>query len=320
MTDVSAPLYPAAILLPILSFPSWMLCILPLSWHFRQGNIAAGSLILWVVMMNFFNSINPLIWPCDNIEEWWDGHVWCDIHARLQVGCIVGTTASTAMIVRKLAKVMDTRNITVSSSRDNKVKEKVLEILWCWIYPLVLILLYYVVQPVRYMIYGVIGCLSAYDTSWPSLVLSFMWAPITIIVAAGYAGKPFLLLNIGSKILTTTQSSSRTAFTATVANLSALWPPATPPNLASSGSSSSASSSSLHTYLTPSGSLSLFPAPSLTLTPGPASTTPNASTPFSKYLRTASSRSTNGAKSLPATSYSCSSAPAAMHTARTRRC
>jgi hypothetical protein len=191
MSDRSAPLAPAAILLPLLSFPSWILCVLPLSWHFRQGNIAAGSMILWVILMNFFNSINPLIWPRDNVNEWWDGDVWCDIHARLQVGAIVGTTASTAMIVRKLAKVMDTRYITVSSSRDDKLKEKVLDILWCWIYPLVFVLLYYIVQPVRYMIYGIIGCLSAYDTSWPSMVLSFMWAPITTLVAAGYAGKLF---------------------------------------------------------------------------------------------------------------------------------
>jgi hypothetical protein len=196
MADESAPLAPAAILLPILSFPSWLLCVLPLSWHFRQGNIAAGSLILWVILMNFFNSINPLIWPRDNIDEWWDGNVWCDIHARLQVGAIVGTTASTAMIVRKLAKVMDTRNITVSSSRDSKLKEKVLEIVWCWVYPLVFVLLYYIVQPVRYMIYGIIGCLSAYDTSWPSMFLSFMWAPITTLVAASYAGKSITPLHI----------------------------------------------------------------------------------------------------------------------------
>jgi pheromone a factor receptor len=190
MASASAPYYTQAILLPILAFPSWILCILPLSWHFRQGNIAAGSLVLWVILVNFFNSVNPLIWPRDNLTEWWDGNIWCDINVRIQVGCIVGTTVSAAIIVRKLARVMDTRNITVSSSRDSKVKEKALEILWCWGYPLVLILLYYIVQPVRYIVYGIIGCLSAYDRSWPSIVLSFMWAPITTLVAAGYAGKP----------------------------------------------------------------------------------------------------------------------------------
>jgi pheromone a factor receptor len=93
------------------------------------------------------------------------------------------------MIVRKLAKVMDTRNITVTSSRDSKLKEKLLDILWCWVYPLVLILVYYVVQPIRYFIYGITGCWSAYESSWPSILLGYMWAPITIVVATVYTGK-----------------------------------------------------------------------------------------------------------------------------------
>ena len=140
-------------------------------------------------MINFFNSINPLIWPRDNLDQWWDGNVWCDINVRIQVGAIVGTTASITMIVRKLAKVMDTRNITVSSSRNSKLKELALDIVWCWVYPLVFIVLYYVVQPARYMIFGITGCMSVYDISWPSIVLSFMWAPITTLVAACYASK-----------------------------------------------------------------------------------------------------------------------------------
>jgi pheromone a factor receptor len=188
LASPQAPLYLSAILFPVFAFPSWILCIPPLVWHFRQGNIASGSLFLWVIMINFFNSINPLIWPRDNVDEWWNGNVWCDINIRIQIGAMVGTTASTAMIVRKLAKVMDTRNITVTSNQDSKMKEKILEIVWCWVYPLALILVYYVVQPIRYFVFGIAGCISAYHTSWPSVVLGSMWAPITILVAAGYAG------------------------------------------------------------------------------------------------------------------------------------
>jgi pheromone a factor receptor len=188
----TAPLHPQAIILPLIAFPSWILCLSPLVWQFRQGNIAAGSLILWVILANFFLSINPLIWPRDNLDEWWDGKIWCDLHIRIQVGAAAGTTASAAMIVRKLAKVMDTSNMTVSSSQYSQRKEMALEILWCWVYPLVLIIVYYVIQPIRYIIYGIVGCLAAYDQSWPSVVLSFMWGPITTLVAACYAGKSLL--------------------------------------------------------------------------------------------------------------------------------
>jgi pheromone a factor receptor len=189
MSDLYAPLSSQAVLFPIIAFPSWILCIPPLFWHFQQSNVASSSLILWVMLVNFFNSINPLIWPRDNVDQWWDGQVWCDINVRIQIGIIVGTTASAAMIVRKLAKVMDTRNITVSTSRESKVKEKMWEILWCWVYPLVLILVYYVIQPARYLIRGIVGCIAAIDPSWPSIVLSIMWAPITTLVATYYAGE-----------------------------------------------------------------------------------------------------------------------------------
>jgi pheromone a factor receptor len=192
MSDTLYPLYNSAVLLPIFAFPAWILCLAPLIWHFRQGNIAAGSLILWCLMINFFNSINALIWPRDNYLAWWDGNILCDIEVRIQVGAIVGTTASAAMIVRKLARVMDTRSMTVNTSNSSKRREQYLEIAWCWGYPLVLILLYYIVQPVRYMIYSIQGCMFAYETSWPSVVLSFMWAPITTLVAAVYACKSSL--------------------------------------------------------------------------------------------------------------------------------
>jgi pheromone a factor receptor len=236
MSSMDLSYYPQAVLLPILAFPSWILCIPPLFWHFRQSNIAAGSLILWVGLINFFNSINPLIWPRDNLPEWWDGKGWCDINVRIQVGAVVGTTASAAMIVRKLAKVMDTSNITVSVSRQSKIKEKVLEVVWCWVYPLVLIIVYYVVQPARYFIYGISGCLSTFDPTWPSVVLIIMWAPITTLVAACYAGKsctPPLNFSSDTDIH---QSFSPTASTATAANSSALSPSATQLGPASSAS------------------------------------------------------------------------------------
>jgi pheromone a factor receptor len=183
-----APFSYQAILFSIFSFAAWILCLPPMVWHSQQGNIAAGSLMAWIVFNNFFNSVNSLIWPRDNLLEWWDGNVWCDIHVRLQVGSTVGLAACTAMVTRKLALVMDTRNITVSSSGRSKVKEKVWEVVWCWGYPLLIIIVYYVVQPVRYMIYGIVGCKSAHDTSWPSIVLSFMWGPITMVFAAYWAG------------------------------------------------------------------------------------------------------------------------------------
>jgi pheromone a factor receptor len=183
------PLYATAVILPALALPAWLLCITPLVWHISQSNIAAWSLILWIILMNFFNFINPLIWPRDNIEEWYNGHGLCDVEVRVFVGLSVGLPSCTAMILRKLAKVMDTRNMTVRSNRNKVIRENALEVLWCWGYPFVMIIIYYVVQPLRYYIYGISGCIVAYNLSWVSIVLGAMWPPITICVSACYAGK-----------------------------------------------------------------------------------------------------------------------------------
>jgi pheromone a factor receptor len=96
------------------------------------------------------------------------------------------------MILRRLAKVMDTSNITISPSRNKVFQEKVLEILWCWGYPAFMILIYYVVQPLRYYIHGISGCIVPYNLSWVSIVLGAMWPPITIMFAAWYAGKQYM--------------------------------------------------------------------------------------------------------------------------------
>jgi pheromone a factor receptor len=181
--------YINAILLPLFAFPAWILCCIPMGWHFSQHNIAAGSLLLWVVLVNFFNSINPLIWPDDNLEQWWHGHGWCDISIRVQVGAGVAIASCAAMIVRKLAMVMDTSKMTVSSSRSPGIKEKLIEIIWCWGWPMVLIAMHAIVSGVRYMIFGIVGCISEYHASWPSLALGYIWTPITTLGAAYYASK-----------------------------------------------------------------------------------------------------------------------------------
>ncbi|KAH6848483.1 pheromone B alpha 2 receptor [Alternaria rosae] len=156
-------------------------------WHFRQTNIAAGSLILWIVLHNLFNCINPLIWPRDNLTEWWDGRILCDIQIRLQVGSYVGLTASLALVLRKLAHVMDTRNMTVSTSHKSKVKAKIWEVFWCWGVPLFLMGIYYVTQYNRYAIIGIAGCWSVHDASWPSMVISFMWSAVGIVIDSYWA-------------------------------------------------------------------------------------------------------------------------------------
>ncbi|ORY09891.1 pheromone A receptor-domain-containing protein [Clohesyomyces aquaticus] len=186
--EFTYPVYPTAVILPVLALPAVLLDIPPLIWHISQRNIATWSIILWIVLANFFNFINPLIWPTDNVLGWWDGDVFCDIQVRIFVGFGIGLPTSTMMVMRRLAKVMDTHNITVAPTRSQRRREMVLEYLWCWGFPLVIIIAYYIVQPIRYWIFAISGCVAAYDRSWPSLAVSWAWAPIVVFVATYYAG------------------------------------------------------------------------------------------------------------------------------------
>ena len=90
--------------------------------------------------------------------------------------------------MRKLAKVMDTKNIVMAPSRAQRIREAVLEILWCFGFPILLMLIYYIVQPIRYFLWGISGCNAAFDNSWPSVVLVMMWSPIVSLVGSYYSG------------------------------------------------------------------------------------------------------------------------------------
>ena len=184
-----SPLYLNAVLLPALSVPALLLSLPALAWHLTQRNIAASSLMLWIILHILFNIINPLIWPSDNTESWWNGAGLCDVEVRLLVGSVVGIPGAIACIMQKLATVMDTNNIVVIPSRSQRIREGIMEALWCWGFPALLMLVYYAVQPIRYFIFGISGCVVAYDTSWPSIVLSVMWGPIVCLVAVYYASE-----------------------------------------------------------------------------------------------------------------------------------
>ena len=67
--------------------------------------------------------------------------------------------------------------------------ERVIEIVCCWVLPAILMIVYYIVQRVRYFIFGISGCVASYDPSWPSIVVVLMWAPITTVIASYYACK-----------------------------------------------------------------------------------------------------------------------------------
>lgn len=183
------PLYPTAVVLPILSGIATILDIPPLIWHLRNRNIGASSLVAWILVLNVATFINAIIWPKDDMHNWRHGNVLCDIEAKLFVGSSVAGAGALACIMRSLARVMDTDNATITPSRSQRRRQRVIELLFCFGCPVFIMVAHYIVQDRRYYIFAISGCGCSYDASWVSVVLIDMWPAIFALIDAYYACK-----------------------------------------------------------------------------------------------------------------------------------
>ena len=187
--EKSSPLIPpAAVAVPLLALLALILDLPPIVWHIRNRNIAASSLVFWVIIINFINFINAIIWPTDNIETWWNGRVFCDIQVKLIVAAGIGSVGSIICVMRGLAKVLDTENTILAPSQGQKRKELIISLVLCVGLPVYMMPIQYIVQPTRYWITTVAGCTAPVDRSWPSIVLLTMWPTIFSVVAVYYSG------------------------------------------------------------------------------------------------------------------------------------
>ena len=180
---------PEAVLLPVLALLAVVLTVPPFAWHLKNRNIAACSLIFWVSLDNVFVFTNALIWPTDDIKNWWDGAGLCDVQIKLNWAASVGASGALASIMRNLAKVMDVDRATFIPSPRQRKRQAIIDLLWCFALPVYVMAVDYVVQSSRYYIFTISGCTPSIDSSWLSIVLIFIWAPLVCVVDSYYCGK-----------------------------------------------------------------------------------------------------------------------------------
>ena len=188
MDESTFPITPNAVALPILAMITLIIDTPPLIWHIRNRNLAASALVSWVIIDNFMNFINPLIWPRDNLQQWWHGHILCDIEIKLQMAVNFGVVGSMVCIMRNLAKALDPEQAVLSRGNAQHRRQTIIDCLLCFGGAIYVMLIHYIVQPNRYYIYAISGCTSSFDNSWPKLVLVFIWPPIICLVDGYYSG------------------------------------------------------------------------------------------------------------------------------------
>ena len=199
MDESTFPVTPNAVAVPILALIMLIIDTAPLVWHVRNRNLAASSLVFWVMISNLMNFINPLIWPTDNIQQWWHGHILCDIEIKLMMAANFGVVGSMACIMRNLAKALDTEQTILSLSKAQRHRQTMINCLFCFGGSIYVMLVHYIVQPNRYYIFAISGCTSSFDNSWPKLILVFIWPPIICLIDAYYSGT-YMLSFIGCSL------------------------------------------------------------------------------------------------------------------------
>lgn len=192
-SDFSTKPYPAAVVFSLFSLLVIIADTIPFAWQIRNRNLGGAALIFWLGVLNFIGFINPIIWPHDDVSEWFLGSGFCDIEIRLHLAATFGLQTSLILVFKGLAEVLDTKNTTMRMNRAQTKRKIVSEALICFGTPALFILTYYIVQAGRYDILGISGCAYLLDDSWLSIVLVSMWFPILDLIAAVLASKCYLL-------------------------------------------------------------------------------------------------------------------------------
>ncbi|KAH0555853.1 hypothetical protein GP486_006203 [Trichoglossum hirsutum] len=130
--------------------------------------------------------MNSLIWPTGDVSNWWDGAILCDIQAKLFWATYSGDAGSLAAIMRNLARVMDVNRGALIPTKAQRKREIIIEVTYCFAYPIFHIATHYIVQTNRYYIFEIVGCTASWDWSWPTIVLIYIWPSIFCVIGSYY--------------------------------------------------------------------------------------------------------------------------------------
>lgn len=178
-------LIPTGIALAIFAPLTVILDIAPLLWHIRNRNVAAISLVAWIMLHNFISFVNLLIWPTDDFKDHYIGEGLCDVEVKFMVARSVAIPAASLCIIRALARVMNTDKGVLRPTRAQRRRAIVMDLVWCIGCPLISMFLHYVVQPNRYFLLGVSGCTPSFWASWLSILLMCL-PPLFLSLANSY--------------------------------------------------------------------------------------------------------------------------------------
>lgn len=104
------------------------------------------------------------------------------------LGATVGIPGSLASIMRNLAMVLDTEKAVIMRTTSQRRKQLIIDFIFSFGFPIYMMAIHYVVQPSRYYIFAIAGCVVSFDDSWPTVVLMWIWPSVLSLVGVFYSG------------------------------------------------------------------------------------------------------------------------------------
>ncbi|CCK69208.1 Ste3p KNAG_0C00950 [Huiozyma naganishii CBS 8797] len=161
-----------------------LLLLPPLYWHTHTRNIPAIILIIWLLIMNIIAIVNAAVWSGDNFVNVWEGHIWCDITTKLEMGASVGIPCAITDIVYNLHIILKATTVLENWRSWRKI---IKDFLICLVTPAIIMGLSYVLQVFRYGIVRYNGCQNMLSSTWLTIVLYTLWMLLWSLFAAFYA-------------------------------------------------------------------------------------------------------------------------------------
>lgn len=186
------PLTVNAVLIPTFAAIGIIINIVPARLLAQVKNLPAVTLVITNMVTNLWSFLNGVIWPTEDWSRWWNGVGFCDIQVILQTPLYTLYVLATCLLMRDLARAVDVDNPCLFETPARRRRRLILDVLCIFGPPIIQLPLHYVVQPSRFGISPIYGCVDILDNSWPEIVLLSMWPLLIGILSCYYACKSFL--------------------------------------------------------------------------------------------------------------------------------
>lgn len=163
-------------------------CLVPLRLLYRNKEFAAIVFVVNDLGLCLINTINALIWHDDNMDEWFMGYGWCDLHPYLYVPMMTLFTTSVLAHARSMTDKVSLLHVNPMSKKERRTNYLVQSLI---MFPLPLIQIgwMYPLTAQRFVVTTLVGCDWRVDGSWPWMVFFILPIPILSTTAGVYACK-----------------------------------------------------------------------------------------------------------------------------------